>query len=95
MISHFDKEPLHVRLVILDAIMSIKSGEAADFLINEFQKSISRMQMRKMLYCLWNYSEKTRNYFYEMKSKSDSDLQVMFNYQEKVININPRKIKYI
>lgn len=95
MISHFDKEPLNVRLVILDAIMSIKSGEAADFLINEFQKSILRMQMRKMLYCLWNYSEKTRNYFYEMKSKSDSDLQVMFNYQEKVININPRKIKYI
>lgn len=58
-----------IKRVILESILSIRSGKSATFIKEVFDTSASRFTKRTALYCLWYYGNTGKELFMEMKKQ--------------------------
>lgn len=82
MMTHYVSESGDIRRTILTSIAQIHSGKADDFLKKAYLLAIAENTRRGALYCLWRYSDKSREYFYELKSQASEGEQILFYHVE-------------
>lgn len=83
----FFKQPEHLRRVILESLLTIRSGASSEFFREVFLDSASQFTRRTALYCLWRYDDRGRALFAEMKRSATADDLVLFNHVERITSI--------
>lgn len=73
MIETYEFQPENIRRDILNAILSIKSGTALNFLVHAFENSSSRPTRELALSCIYNYDYEGRRKFEELRTKAVGD----------------------
>ena len=80
-----------IKRVILESILSIRSGKSATFIKEVFDTSASRFTKRTALYCLWYYGNTGKELFMEMKKTASEDDLVLFNQVERTSDQEPSR----
>lgn len=80
-----------IKRVILESILSIRSGKSATFIKEVFDTSASRFTKRTALYCLWYYGDAGKELFMEMKKTASEDDLVLFNQVERTSDQEPSR----
>lgn len=83
----FFKQPEHLRRVILESLLTIRSGASSEFFREVLLDSASQFTRRTALYCLWRYDDRGRALFAEMKRSAAADDLVLFNHVERITSI--------
>ena len=83
----FFKQPEHLRRVILESLLTIRSGVSSEFFREVLLDSASQFTRRTALYCLWRYDDRGRALFAEMKRSATADDLVLFNHVERITSI--------
>jgi len=92
MMKHYKDEKEETQRKILIALLKINSGKAEEFLRMACKTAESTFSMRVALYCLLNYSEKGKRYFYEMEKEASNEERRIFRHVEDPI-INNAMLK--
>ena len=70
MMKRYLEEKDDAQRKILISVLKINSGKAEDFLKRACMTAESAFSKRVALFCLLNYSEKGKRYFYEMEKEA-------------------------
>lgn len=81
-----------IKRVILESILSIRSGKSAMFIKEVFDTSASRFTKRTALYCLWCYGDAGKELFMEMKKTASEDDLVLFHQVERTSDQEPSRL---
>jgi hypothetical protein len=92
MMKRYLEEKDDAQRKILISVLKINSGKAEDFLKRACMTAESAFSKRVALFCLLNYSEKGKRYFYEMEKEAQSDERRTFQHVEDPI-INNAMLK--
>lgn len=88
MISTFDYQPENVRVDIMNALLSIKSGNQVSFYENVYNTSASRSMRELALACLYEYGEVGRRKFEEIRMKASDEEKVLLDQIETSSRLN-------
>lgn len=84
LIETYERQPEHIRRTILEALLTIKSGEQVDFFKKAFETSASEETQELALRCLYNYNTKGRYEFEVIRHASSGNLRHMMDHIDSV-----------